>query len=90
MSDDLARKLSELVTDVVETNDALSDGVDRLLVGKRVTSAACEVWDSDGRFSITLAFEDGSTVESPGETWATGPLAELVRMAGGNPDEPKE
>lgn len=28
-------------------------------------------------------FEDGSTIEVPGTTYPTGPLADLVRMAGG-------
>lgn len=79
-------KLSELVADAMATNDALTDGVAKLLVGRTVTAASAEVWSSDGEWSIKLEFDDGSRVEVPGVTYATGPLAELIRMAGGQPE----
>jgi hypothetical protein len=81
-------KLAELVGDIFATNAAASQGIDALLVGQRVTSAAMEVWDGDGNWSIRLSFEDGSTIDVPGTTYATGPLADHVRMAGGQPQPP--
>jgi hypothetical protein len=80
-------KVAALMSDVVETNESLSDGVAALLVGQRVVAASAEVWSSDGEWSITLRFDDGSAIRVPGETRATGPLADLIRMAGGDPGD---
>jgi hypothetical protein len=88
MTDDgneFRNKLAELVGDIFASNAAASQEFDALLVGQRVTSAAMEVWDGDGNWSIRLGFEDGSTIDVPGTTYATGPLADHVRMAGGQP-----
>lgn len=81
------RKLSNAIEDAIEHNDSFASGVSVLLVGRTVTSASAEVWSSDGDWSIRLTFDDGSTVYVPGTTEATGPLADFVRMAGGNPTD---
>jgi hypothetical protein len=68
-------------------NEAASQGVEKLLVGRTVAAVSFEVWDSDGSWSITLALDDGSVIESPGVMWAKGPLADFVHIAGGDPQE---
>jgi hypothetical protein len=84
-ADAFHHKLRDLIGDILANNDAASRGLDALLVGQRVTSAAMEVWDGYGSWSIRLGFEDGSTIDVPGSIYATGPLADHVRMAGGQP-----
>ncbi len=85
MSDDFQQRISDAIDAATAQNDALSSGVAELLVGQTITAASAEVWSSDGEWAIRLELEDGSAIEVPGETWATGPLADLVEMAGGNP-----
>src|SRR5689334_16251443 len=78
---------SDAVSEAVDLHvDAFSAGVSAALVGLTVTSARGEVWDSDGRWSLSLKLSDGTSVHVPGTTFAHGPLAELVRMAGGVPE----
>ena len=83
---DFQNELSSLVNAIMEDNAILSDQVKTLLIGKRITDASAEVWSSDGEWSINLTFEDESTIEVPGVTYATGPLADLIRAAGGQPE----
>lgn len=80
-------RLSNAVDEAMAANEALGEGISRLLVGRTVVAATGEVWSSDGEWSIGLTFDDGSVIEVPGHTHAFGPLAGLVRMAGGNPGE---
>ena len=85
---DFQKRLSDAIDEAVAVNDSLSEGVSRLLCGQIVTEASAEVWSSDGEFSIALTFSDGSKIECPGVVYASGPLADLVRMAGGVPESP--
>ena len=51
---DLRRELHDAVTEAVDHNRALADGVRALLIGRTIAGAGAEVWDSDGRWSLTL------------------------------------
>lgn len=64
---------------------AFTEGLKALLIGKTIVNVKGEVWSAEGHWAITLTLDDGSIIEVPAQTRAAGPLAELVRMAGGNP-----
>jgi hypothetical protein len=76
-------KLSDLVNGVLAQNAAASTGAWALLAGRRVTDIKIEVWSSDGDTAFILEFDDGSKFECPGAGEFSGPIADLVTMAGG-------
>lgn len=86
-ADEFQRRFSEAADEAVAWNNDFAAGVKSLLTGRTVVDATAEVWDSDGNWAITIWFDDGSVVEVPGQAWAAGPLAALVKMAGGDPHE---
>ena len=83
---DSKKELHDAIQNVSEWNNAFGKGINETLVGRTVVAASGEVWSGGGEWSISITFDDGSTISVPGETLATGPLADIVRMGGGNPD----
>src|SRR5688500_13052471 len=84
--DDFQRKLNRSVEDAIDHHVvAFSEGLKSALVGLEVVDAKGEVWSSEGHWTIVLTLSDGTIIESLPSTRTAGPLAELVRMAGGNP-----
>lgn len=84
--DDLQARLGKTVDDAIDFHVlAFTDGLKSLLIGKTIVDVKGEVWSSEGHWAITLMLDDNSIIEVPALTRAAGPLAELVRMAGGNP-----
>lgn len=84
--DDFQRRLGRSVDEALDFHVvAFSEGLKSYLIGKEVVDAKGEVWSSEGHWAVVLHFDDGSILEVPANARAAGPLAELVRMAGGNP-----
>jgi hypothetical protein len=84
--DEFQRRLNRTVDEAIDFHVvAFTEGLKALLIGKTIVDAKGEVWSSEGHWAIVLTLDDGSIIEVPAETRAAGPLAELVRVAGGNP-----
>jgi hypothetical protein len=83
--DELQRKLADAIEEAIDHGvRAFSGGLSAMLVGRTITAAEGEVWSSEGEWEFTLTLDDGSVLVGQLGT-ARGPVAELVRMAGGNP-----
>ena len=84
--DDFQRRLGKSVDDAIDHHVlAFTEGLKSAMIGLEVIDVKGEVWSAEGHFGIVIKFSDGSIIESPATTRAAGPLADLVRMAGGNP-----
>jgi hypothetical protein len=83
---DFERKLNDLVQEALAVNREASSGATRLLAGETVKSVVLEVWSNGGETAFTIELSDGSILECGGVGRFTGPVADLVRMAGGNPE----
>lgn len=84
--DDIQRRIGRTIDEAIDFHVlAFTDGLKAYMTGLEVVDVKGEVWSSEGHWAITVTFNDGSIIEVPAETRAAGPLAELVRMAGGNP-----
>ena len=84
--EDFQKRLGRTVDEAIDHHVlAFTDGLKAMMVGLEVVDVKGEVWSGEGHWAIVITFNDGSIIEVPGLTRAAGPLAELVRMAGGNP-----
>ena len=93
--EDHQRRLGKTIDDAIDHHVlAFTEGLKSALIGKTIVDAKGEVWSSEGHWALVLTLDDGSIIEAPAQTRAAGPLADLVRMAGGNPfgseDDEKE
>jgi hypothetical protein len=84
--EDWQKKLGRSVDDAIDHHVlAFTEGLKSAMIGLEVVDVKGEVWSAEGHFGIVITLSDGSIIESPATTRAAGPLADLIRMAGGNP-----
>lgn len=84
--DDFNGRLNNIFDEWHKTNESFGQGLESYMTQHRITGVTGEVWDSDGNWAFTLAFDDGSTITGEVSS-ATGYIAEIVQMAGGNPTQ---
>jgi hypothetical protein len=87
MPSDFERELAAKIEDAMDHSvRAFTEGLQAALIGRTIEGVTGEVWSSDGEWSVEITLDDGTLL--CGELCSTPEpsyLAELVRMAGGNP-----